>query len=79
MLGMLVLAGPDDIAALGFFTFCIVLLFVGFGGLLYSIYSSGLEDAAPADAPYACKHCGRRFTKKKSHEVHERTCVEMRI
>ncbi len=79
MLGFLFFLTPDELFMLGGLVMITGMLFFGFGGTLYSIYKASQEEAAPADAPHACKHCGKRFANEKLWKLHEKTCVEMRI
>ena len=78
-LGFLFFLTPDELIPLGGLVIITGMLFFGFGVTLCSIYKASREEAAPADAPHACKHCGKRFSDEKLWKLHERTCVEMRI
>jgi hypothetical protein len=79
MLAFLFFLTPDELFMLGGLVLITGMLFFAFGLTLYSIYKASREEAAPADAPHACKHCGKRFTDEKLWNLHEKTCVEMRI
>ena len=65
-----------------------LFILVGTSGIMFTFvaYSAyrllTMDRKAEREAvygPHVCKHCGRRFMKKKEWSMHEKSCVEMRI
>jgi len=54
-----------------------------FGAMGYSLFRMRhVNERKTGEDPggaFACAHCGKRFSKRKYWEGHQRTCVEMRI
>lgn len=56
------------------------MLFLGFGGSLYSIYRMGRDEEPDfSNAVFRCKHCGKRFHDKRMWKQHQNSCVEMKL
>jgi len=58
-----------------------VILGIG-GGIAAFYYSMGVgkeKDPGSSDGPYFCKHCHTGFTRQKQKDLHERSCIHMKI
>jgi len=78
-LSLLVLLPNKEILQTVFMVFVTILLFVGLGISLMTIYRMGSAEPVAIAGDFACKHCGKRFNSRKVWESHQKSCAEMRL